>query len=144
MDVAYYVAGIDVHKKMLAVVVANARDQELHFDCLRFGTTISELRNLSAWLQERDVREVVMESTAQYWKPVWLALEGQLREFAGRTCGEACVHAINRCNHLAAQFLDDRGHYFFANASLFLGLEEMAGSDLPHRGDDLMPLLLRA
>jgi transposase len=79
MDAAYYVAGIDVHKKMLAVVVANARDRELHFECRRFGTTVSELRNLSAWLGERAVQEVVMESTAQYWKPVWLALEGQFQ-----------------------------------------------------------------
>jgi transposase len=79
MEAAYYVAGIDVHKKMLAVVVANARDRELHFECRRFGTTVSELRNLSAWLKERAVEEVVMESTAQYWKPVWLALEGQFQ-----------------------------------------------------------------
>jgi len=27
------------------------------------------------WLKEQNVREVVMESTAQYWKPVWLDLE---------------------------------------------------------------------
>jgi len=79
MDAAYYVAGIDVHKKMLAVVVANARDRELHFECRRFGTTVSELRSLSTWLRERAVQEVVMESTAQYWKPVWLALEGQFQ-----------------------------------------------------------------
>ena len=76
---AYYVAGVDVHKKILAVVVANAGERELHFECRRFGTTISELRNLSAWLRERAVQEVVMESTAQYWKPVWLALEGQFQ-----------------------------------------------------------------
>lgn len=31
MEEAYNVAGIDVHKKMLAVVVANARDTELQF-----------------------------------------------------------------------------------------------------------------
>lgn len=79
MEAAYYVAGIDVHKRMLAVVVANARDRELHFECRRFGTTISELRSLSEWLGERTVQEVVMESTAQYWKPVWLALEGQFQ-----------------------------------------------------------------
>jgi transposase len=30
---------------------------------------------LAAWLVERDVEEVVMESTAQYWRPVWDALE---------------------------------------------------------------------
>jgi transposase len=37
----------------------------------------SELRALGAWLAEREVREVVMESTAQYWMPVWRALEAQ-------------------------------------------------------------------
>lgn len=79
MEEAYNIAGIDVHKKMLAVVVANARDTELHFECRRFGATVSELRHLVAWLQERAVQEVAMESTAQYWKPVWLALEEQCR-----------------------------------------------------------------
>jgi transposase len=79
MESPYNVAGIDVHKKMLAVVVANARDRELAFECRRFGTTVSELRHLSAWLREREVQEVAMESTAQYWKPVWIALEGRCR-----------------------------------------------------------------
>lgn len=30
---------------------------------------------LAQWLIEQEVSEVVMESTAQYWKPVWGALE---------------------------------------------------------------------
>jgi transposase len=30
---------------------------------------------LAEWLIEQEVEEVVMESTAQYWKPVWAALE---------------------------------------------------------------------
>src|SRR5687767_15687808 len=34
-----------------------------------------------AWLAERNVREVVMESTALYWRPVWQELEGQCRLF---------------------------------------------------------------
>jgi len=79
MDLPYNLAGIDVHKRMLAVVVANARDTELRFECRRFGTTVSELHHLLAWLQERAVKEVVMESTAQYWRPVWIALEGHCR-----------------------------------------------------------------
>ena len=79
MQPAYNIAGVDVHKKMLAVVVANARDTELVFECRRFGTTLSELRHLAAWLQERSVQEVAMESTAQYWKPVWIALEQKCR-----------------------------------------------------------------
>jgi len=79
MESAYNIAGIDVHKKMLAVVIANARDAELRFECRRFGTTASESRHFSAWLQEHAVQEAAMESTAQYWRPVWVALEGQCR-----------------------------------------------------------------
>lgn len=79
MEPTYNIAGIDVHKKMLAVVIANARDTELQFECRKFGTTVGELRHLSAWLQERAVQEIAMESTAQYWKPVWIAMEGQCR-----------------------------------------------------------------
>lgn len=75
---SYRVAGIDVHKKMLAVVVADAAvEGELQFERRKFGTLDSDLQALAAWLKEREVREVVMESTAQYWKPVWRALEGQ-------------------------------------------------------------------
>jgi transposase len=79
METVYNIAGIDVHKKMLAVVIANARQTELEFECRRFGTTVGEVRALAAWLKERDVQEAAMESTAQYWKPIWLGLEGQCR-----------------------------------------------------------------
>jgi transposase len=79
MEHAYHVAGIDVHKKMVAVAVTNARDPALRFECRRFGTTVAELRRLAGWLREQAVQEVAMESTAQYWKPVWVALEGQYR-----------------------------------------------------------------
>jgi len=79
MEPAYNIAGIDVHKKMLAVVIANARDLELRFECRRFGTTASELRHLFTWLKEHAVQEAAMESTAQYWRPVWVALEGHCR-----------------------------------------------------------------
>jgi transposase len=72
----YRIAGIDVHKKMLAVVVSDVEvDGEYHFERCRFSSTPDHLRLLAEWLIERDVEEVVMESTAQYWKPVWAALE---------------------------------------------------------------------
>jgi transposase len=72
----YRIAGIDVHKRMLAVVVADvAVDGEYVFERRLVGTTPDQLRALAGWLVERDVEEVVMESTAQYWRPVWEALE---------------------------------------------------------------------
>jgi transposase len=69
------VAGIDVHKRMLAVVVRQERDGQLEYDKQQFGTTRREIEHLAAWLQHRQVSEVVMESTAQYWRPVWNGLE---------------------------------------------------------------------
>jgi len=73
---AYRIAGVDVHKKMLAVVVSDVEvDGEYHFERRRFSSSPDHLRLLAEWLIEQEVEEVVMESTAQYWKPVWAALE---------------------------------------------------------------------
>lgn len=73
---SYKIAGIDVHKKMLAVVVADVSGSgEYEFERHTFGTQPSELEALAAWTVEQAIEEVVMESTAQYWRPVWHALE---------------------------------------------------------------------
>src|SRR5260370_9568477 len=74
---SYRIAGIDVHKKMLAVVVSDVEiESEFQFERRMFGSSPDQLRTLAAWLLEQEAEEVVMESTAQYWKPVWEALEG--------------------------------------------------------------------
>ena len=73
---SYRIAGIDVHKKILAVVVSNVEiESEYQFERRMFGSNPEQLRSLAAWLVEQEAEEVVMESTAQYWKPVWGALE---------------------------------------------------------------------
>jgi transposase len=91
---SYRIAGIDVHKKMLAVVVSDVEvDGEYQFERRMFGSNPEQLRSLAAWLLEQDIEEAVMESTAQYWKPVWEALERywkpmrQKREGARRRSG---------------------------------------------------------
>jgi transposase len=74
----YRIAGVDVHKNMLAVVVADVDvDEEWSFERRQCGTSPSQLQALAEWLTERHVEEVVMESTAQYWRPVWETLERQ-------------------------------------------------------------------
>src|SRR5437870_11371358 len=73
---SYRIAGIDVHKKMLAVVVSDVEiESEYQFERRMFGSNPEQLRSLAAWLVEQEAEEVVMESTAQYWIPVWGALE---------------------------------------------------------------------
>ena len=72
----YRISGIDVHKRMLAVVIADiAVEGEYKYVRRRVGTSPSELRALADWLVAEEVEEVVMESTAQYWCPVWEVLE---------------------------------------------------------------------
>jgi transposase len=90
----YRIAGVDVHKKMLAVVVTDVAVQaEWRFERRQFGTSPSQLCALAAWFLELDVEEVVMESTAQYWRPVWDTLEREwqrprrARVDAGATAG---------------------------------------------------------
>ena len=47
----YRIAGIDVHKKMLAVVVADVEiDGDFHFERQKVGTTPADLRRLADWL----------------------------------------------------------------------------------------------
>ena len=73
---SYRIAGIDVHKKMLAVAVADVEvEGEFLLERCEVGTSPGQLRALAEWLLERHVKEVVMESTAQYWRPIWEALE---------------------------------------------------------------------
>jgi len=79
MNSSYRIAGIDVHKKILAIVVASLCDDELVFEHQKFGTTAEQVRALREWLTGVGVQEVVMESTAQYWKPVWRELEGHFQ-----------------------------------------------------------------
>src|SRR5271170_3345590 len=73
------VAGIDVHKKMLAVVIRRQRGEQAEYEKRKFGTTHAEIQHLEAWLGVHGVSEVVMESTAQYWRPVWYGLEPHFR-----------------------------------------------------------------
>jgi len=91
---SYRIAAVDVHKRMLAVVVADvAGEGEYRFERRKFGATPGEMHLMAQWLVRQEVEEVVMESTAQYWKPVWGALERywqparQQREGAGKMSG---------------------------------------------------------
>ena len=72
----YRIAGIDVHKKVLAVVVSDVEiESEFQFERRMFGSNPEQVRSLAVWLLEQEAEEVVMESTAQYWRPVWESLE---------------------------------------------------------------------
>src|SRR6516165_1049771 len=76
---AMKIAGIDVHKKVLMVVVIDGSRPEEKPTRRRFVTMPSELQRFRIWLQEQGVEEAVMESAAQYWRSVWLEFEPHMR-----------------------------------------------------------------
>ena len=64
---------------MLAVVIRRQTGEQVEYEKRKFGTTRAEIQHLESWLQVQGVSEVVMESTAQYWRPVWYGLEPHFR-----------------------------------------------------------------
>ena len=71
------VAGIDVHKRILVVVVLNSSAPDRDHATARFGTAHQQRQELVEFLRFHQVSHVAMESTAQYWRPVWMDLEGE-------------------------------------------------------------------
>jgi transposase len=83
------VTGIDVHKKWLYIVIAPEGAPEESYKRMRVGTTTTELRRLAEELHTAGVKSVVMESTAKYWRPVWLTLEGSFQLFLAQARSNA-------------------------------------------------------
>jgi transposase len=70
------VAGLDVHKKVVvAAVIVQQSDGAWRQEKHNFGTMTVELLALSDWLLGHGVTHVAMESTGEYWKPVFNILE---------------------------------------------------------------------
>lgn len=76
MDVITEAAcGIDVHQKQITVTTligAAAAKPKRHSQ--RFGTTTVALKECGQWLCDQQIELVLMESTGQYWRPVWQIL----------------------------------------------------------------------
>jgi hypothetical protein len=72
--------GIDVHKKVVAVHVLPPDGAAGEDKYREFRTFRRDLDRMRQWLVQCKVTAVVMESTGQYWRPVWEALEGWMEE----------------------------------------------------------------
>jgi transposase len=72
------VAGIDIGKKMIMVTIrvpSETRKGGRQRETREFGTTRRELLALADWLRTWQVEKAGMESTSDYWKPVYFLLE---------------------------------------------------------------------
>jgi len=117
------VAGIDVHKKMLAVVIRRPTGETVEYLQRKFGTMKSEIGHLAAWLQQHQVSEVVMESTAQYWRPVWYGLEAHFQLHLTHPMKTRGPRGRKR-DFRDAQRLADRSHWGDLEGSFIPGAEQ--------------------
>ncbi len=63
-------AGLDVHKRtVVACVLVTQPGGAARSEVRTFGTMTADLTALSAWLRERQVERVVLESTGVYEPP---------------------------------------------------------------------------
>ena len=70
--------GIDVHKNSVTVcVLAPLGQRHIETKKRKFRTFTRDLKQLRAWLKNCQVTEIAMESTGQYWRPLWNLLEGE-------------------------------------------------------------------
>lgn len=78
MEVVYpRCAGLDVHKKtVVACVLISSGARKSHLETRTFGTMTRDLLAVSDWLQACGCTHVAIESTGEYWKPVFNLLEG--------------------------------------------------------------------
>ena len=78
MDVVYtHCAGLDVHKKtVVACCITPGLKGEKRIEVRTFGTMTVDLLALSDWLTSKQITHVAMESTGEFWKPIYNLLEG--------------------------------------------------------------------
>ncbi len=72
-------AGIDVHKKGIVVCMRLVQpDGSITTHVRSFRTMTADLLTMLDWLRDHGVTHVAMESTGEFWKPVFSILEGHL------------------------------------------------------------------
>src|SRR5437764_8005041 len=86
MDVVFFrCAGLDVHKKSITAcrIVPDPTGQEAEgiAELRTFDTMTRDLLALADWLTEASITHVAMESTGEYWTPVYNLLEGTFTVF---------------------------------------------------------------
>ncbi|MDX1414299.1 MAG: IS110 family transposase [Candidatus Promineifilaceae bacterium] len=70
-------AALDVHKKTVTACTRwTQANGKVKSEVQTFGTTTPELLEMMDWLSDWEVTTVAIESTGEYWKPVFNLLEG--------------------------------------------------------------------
>ena len=117
------VAGLDVHKKtVVAAIIVQPAAGSGRQEKRTFGTMTADLLALSDWLMGHGVTHVAMESTGEYWKPIFNILEDgfeiilvnaqHLSRVPGRKTDQSdaeWIAELMQCGLLKASFIPPAG-----------------------------------
>jgi transposase len=67
--------GVDVHNKFIVATILSSDGLKLQD---RFDTNLEELLKFKHWLKENGCHKVALESTGNYWLPIYHVLEGSV------------------------------------------------------------------
>jgi transposase len=78
MEITFtHAAGLDIHKKtVVACCFTPGPKGQPQKEIRTFGTMTQDLLALADWLLSKGITHVAMESTGEFWKPVYQILEG--------------------------------------------------------------------
>ncbi len=78
MEVVYpRCSGLDVHKRFVVACLSIIQHGQRHKEVRQVSTMTSDILALKAWLKASGCRQIAMESTGVYWKPIFHLLEDE-------------------------------------------------------------------
>jgi transposase len=70
--------GLDVHRDTVVACILAGYGKSAKKETKTFSTRTCGIRELAAWLESQDVKDVVIESTGVYWRPIFNFLEDNI------------------------------------------------------------------
>src|SRR5512137_1408431 len=67
--------GVDVHNKFIVATILSSDGLKLQD---RFETSLNDLLKFKSWIRENGCHKVALESTGNYWLPIYHVLEGSV------------------------------------------------------------------
>ena len=130
MEVVYSrCSGFDVHKRFVVACLSIIQNGQRHKELRQFSTMTSEILALKEWLKASGCRQIAMESTGVYWKPIFHLLED---EFEIVLVNAQHMKAVpgRKTDVKDAEWIADLLQHGLLKASFIPGSEQQAVRDL--------------
>jgi transposase len=130
MEVVYpRCSGLDVHKRFVVACLSIIEKGQRHKELRQVSTMTSDILALKTWLKASGCRQIAMESTGVYWKPIFHLLEDSFEIVP--FCAQHMKAVPGRKTDVKdAEWIADLLQHGLLKASFIPGKEQQAVRDL--------------